>query len=239
MLSFITYSLAGNELNPAIIFSTLQLFNVIRQPLVMLPMAFTVCSDAYVGIKRITTAMLAEELPDDLQIDPSLPSAIRAHGDFIWETSGPISGLMGGGSARGGRDWAGEKKKKQAAKQAKADKKKNKKGTDTPDSPLDEEKKDAIRDEDKPPFSLQGIDIEIARGSLTCIVGSVGSGKVRKRFDQQPTCKLALTRSPVLTVIAPPRSDRGDEANQGRRRLRRNHVLCASHCLSCSPSLVR
>ena len=189
MLSFITYSLAGNQLDAAIIFSTLQLFNVIRQPLTMLPMAFTVCSDAYVGIKRITTAMLAEELPDDLQIDPSLPSAVRAHGDFAWETSGPIAGLMGGGSARGGRDWAGEKKKKQEAKLAKAEAKsrKGKKGEETPELVKEEEK-----ESEKPPFALRDIDIEIARGSLTCIVGTVGSGKVRPSA-QDYTHLISLT----------------------------------------------
>lgn len=42
VLSFITYSLAGNELDAATIFSALSLFNVIRQPLVMLPMAYQV-----------------------------------------------------------------------------------------------------------------------------------------------------------------------------------------------------
>lgn len=43
----------------------------------MLPMALTVCSDAYAGIQRITKALLAEDLEDELQIDTSAPDAIR------------------------------------------------------------------------------------------------------------------------------------------------------------------
>lgn len=135
-------------------------------------MAWSVCSDAYVGIKRITTALLAEELPDDLQIDPTLSSAIRAHGTFVWESSGPVSGLMGGGQGRGGRDYEGIKKKKEEAKKAKSEAKSRKKKGLEPEVKEEEIKKD------KPPFSLEGIDIEIARGSLTCVVGTVGSGKV-------------------------------------------------------------
>lgn len=87
---------------------------------------------------------------------------------------------MGGG--RGGRDFAAIKKAKEAEKKAKAEAKKNKKmGIKTKEG---EERKD----EEKPPFSLENIDIEVTRGSLTCVVGTVGSGKV--------SCPLCLTRSP-------------------------------------------
>lgn len=73
ILTFITYSLSGHELNAATIFASLQLFNIIRQPLVMLPMALTVCSDAYAGLLRITKALLAEELEDELIVDSTAP----------------------------------------------------------------------------------------------------------------------------------------------------------------------
>lgn len=53
VLSFITYSLSGHDLNPAIIFASLQAFNNIRAPLFILPLAFQALSDAYVGLGRI------------------------------------------------------------------------------------------------------------------------------------------------------------------------------------------
>ena len=64
--------------DPDRIFSSLQLFNVIRQPLQMLPMALTVSSDAYVALLRVTRALLAEELEDEMQVDLNAPDAIRA-----------------------------------------------------------------------------------------------------------------------------------------------------------------
>ncbi|KAG8979667.1 hypothetical protein FRB94_011257 [Tulasnella sp. JGI-2019a] len=176
ILSFITYSLSGHTLDAATIFSALQLFNVIRQPLIMLPMAFTISSDAYVAVKRIGTTLLAEELSDDMVIDPEAPSAIRAFGDFAWETSGPVEGVMGkGGQGRGGRDYAAHKAKKKAEALAKKEAKERKKKGLPPKS-AEEMGKEKEKD-DKAPFELRDIDVDIQRGSLTCIVGTVGSGK--------------------------------------------------------------
>ncbi|KAG8869673.1 hypothetical protein FRB97_000807 [Tulasnella sp. 331] len=173
ILSFITYSLSGHDLNAATIFASLQLFNVIRQPLVMLPLAFTISSDAYVAVKRIGTTLLAEELQDDMIMDPELPSAIRAFGDFAWETSAPVDGVMGkGGQGRGGRDYAAIKAKKKAEALAKKEAKERKKSGLPVKTEAEKEKK-----EDKAPFELRDINIEIERGTLTCIVGTVGSGK--------------------------------------------------------------
>ncbi|CED82131.1 multidrug resistance-associated abc transporter [Phaffia rhodozyma] len=173
VLTFITYNLSGHELNAAVIFSSLQLFNVIRQPLMMLPMAFTICTDAMVALKRIATTMLAEELSDDLQVDSDAPDAVRAYGRFRWETSGPQGAVMNSGG-RGGRNFAGEKEKKANAKKAKKEAKLKKQNGSSAleDLPV----LDKINEE-KPPFELVDIDIKIRSGDLVCIVGSVGSGK--------------------------------------------------------------
>lgn len=53
VLTFITYGLSGHPLNASIIFSGLQYFNVLRQPITFLPMAFTAVSDAAVAVGRI------------------------------------------------------------------------------------------------------------------------------------------------------------------------------------------
>lgn len=44
----------------------------------MLPIALTVSSDAYVALKRVARALLAEELEDEMQINLDAPDAIRA-----------------------------------------------------------------------------------------------------------------------------------------------------------------
>ncbi|KAK4702568.1 hypothetical protein P7C70_g3660, partial [Phenoliferia sp. Uapishka_3] len=146
------------------IFASLQLFNVIRQPLMMLPMALTVSSDAYVALQRVTRALLAEELDDEMQVDLNAPDAIRATGDFAWETAGPQESMMAAGKGAFGdrSDKAADKKKaKEAAKN-------KKKGVVEPE---------VEQVNEKAPFELSGIDITIPRGALVCVVGSVGSGK--------------------------------------------------------------
>ncbi len=50
LVTFITYGLSGHQLDAAIIFSGLQYFNVLKQPISFLPMAFTAVSDAAVAI---------------------------------------------------------------------------------------------------------------------------------------------------------------------------------------------
>ncbi|KAL8287285.1 hypothetical protein RQP46_003737 [Phenoliferia psychrophenolica] len=89
ILTFVTYSLTGHSLDAPTIFASLQLFNVIRQPLTSLPKALAVTSDAYVALQRITRALLAEELDGETPIEPYATAAIRASGDFSWETSAP------------------------------------------------------------------------------------------------------------------------------------------------------
>lgn len=62
------------------------------------------------------------------------------------------------------------KAKAEAKKKAKEAKEAKKNGV-----VLEEENKE----DDKPPFELRGIDVKIERGNLVCVVGTVGSGKVR------------------------------------------------------------
>ena len=52
-VTFVTYSLTGNQLNAAIVFSALQFFNVLRQPISRLPMIIAAATDAIVALGRI------------------------------------------------------------------------------------------------------------------------------------------------------------------------------------------
>ncbi|KAL8287275.1 hypothetical protein RQP46_003727 [Phenoliferia psychrophenolica] len=167
VLSFITYSLSGHTLDAATIFASLQLFNVIRQPLMMLPISIAVSSDAYIALKRVTRALLAEELEDGMVVDLNAPDAIRARGDFAWETSGPQESMIAGG-----KDVDAKKDKAALKKAAKEASKRKKNGIS--ETPAVEEKE---KSNEKAPFELRGIDMVVPRGALVCIVGSVGSGK--------------------------------------------------------------
>lgn len=158
--------------------------------------AFTLCSDAYVALNRITTCLLSDELAEDMNIDRSAPAAIRAYGDFVWEVSPSAAGIMGGkgGGGRGGRDYAAEKAKKKAkAEEKKAKKAAKKKGGETAMDAEMEKVKETEANGDKV-FELQGIDIEIPRGSLTAIVGRLACAE------------LLLTQEPSLTLTMLPHS---------------------------------
>ncbi|KAJ8457503.1 hypothetical protein ONZ45_g18288 [Pleurotus djamor] len=151
VLSFITYSLSGHNLNIAIIFSSLQLFNVIRFPLTMLPVILSFFADALVALGRISTFLLAEELPEAYAIDHNNKHDVSVDGDFTWEASMKQDSKFADGKQH-------EKKKDGSA------------------LPLSAPEKGQEEPEDQP-FVLKDLSLRIERGSFVAIVGRVGSGK--------------------------------------------------------------
>jgi len=122
----ITYALSGHNLDVAIIFSSLQLFNVgvscfpslsvsllfglfipqtIRDPLIFFPMVLSGLSDAFVALRRISAFLTAEDLPGPYPVDQSSLNALNLDGDFTWEmVSNPIKndgGKFGKGQPTG------------------------------------------------------------------------------------------------------------------------------------------
>ncbi|WRT70501.1 uncharacterized protein IL334_007499 [Kwoniella shivajii] len=87
VLTFVTYGLTGHQLNPAIIFSGLQFFNVLKTPISFLPMCFTAVSDALVGIRRISSLLNSDEVPPKLNIDHKAKYTIDVKGNFQFEAS--------------------------------------------------------------------------------------------------------------------------------------------------------
>ncbi|KZO98301.1 multidrug resistance-associated ABC transporter [Calocera viscosa TUFC12733] len=202
ILSFITYALSNHPLEPAIIFSSLQYFNIIRAPLIYLPLVFTACTDAYIALGRIGKMMVASEIEEPYTVDPDAPLAVSAEGDFVWESverpdqnakefaSWRSGGRGGRGGARGrggGHAGAGAgsreetKKKKAEEKKKKAEEKKREKENKEREKkglpPLEEEEKEDQDPNGRKPFALKDIDLKVPRGSFIAIVGKVGSGK--------------------------------------------------------------
>ena len=158
MLGLITYALSGRDFNPATVFSSLALFNLLRQPLMFLPRALSATADAKNALARLKTTFRAELMEDTgLPIDPSLGNALEVeHATFEWEQS--VDEAMG----------ATTKDKHLPHghgpfKHAKGDKKEKKeeKGVLTPQTP----------------FSVRDLNMKIPRGKLYAIVGPVGAGK--------------------------------------------------------------
>ncbi|WVF68600.1 hypothetical protein IAT40_003369 [Kwoniella sp. CBS 6097] len=149
ILTFITYSLTGHELNAALVFANLQIFNVVRSPIAMAPEVLSSLSEAAVAIRRIGDMLRAEELKSGIKIDPSSRYGIDLEGEFQFESAHPQ-----------GRKIATEDGEKGLT-------------SDIEEKPA----ADKQHDKDKRPFALRGLNLKIPRGALVCVVGRVGTGK--------------------------------------------------------------
>jgi ABC-type multidrug transport system fused ATPase/permease subunit len=88
LVSFILLSKTGGNLNPATVFSSLSIFNILRMPIMLLPLAFMTSTDAFQAQKRIHALLSAPDMDHYIEkSDSSDPTAIRiSNGSFIWET---------------------------------------------------------------------------------------------------------------------------------------------------------
>jgi ATP-binding cassette subfamily C (CFTR/MRP) protein 1 len=90
MLAFVTYSITGHALNPANIFSSIVLFNMMRTPLMFFPRVLSGSIDAWVGIGRMEKFLFADEL-EKVVVECDTEFAISVDGgDFAWEADGDI-----------------------------------------------------------------------------------------------------------------------------------------------------
>ncbi|KAK1229440.1 hypothetical protein PQX77_007488 [Marasmius sp. AFHP31] len=163
VLSFITYALTGHELDVAIIFSSLQLFNIIRMPLVYVPILMTSLSEALVAFGRIRVFLTAEELDEAYEMDHQQDYAIDADGDFTWETVTKLEEAKNPKNAKGKATSAAAKGREGPTPAA-------------TEKPTAKEEKSAPGQGDGP-FALKNLRFSIERGSFVAIVGRIGSGK--------------------------------------------------------------
>lgn len=90
LLSFILLSRTGGALNPATVFSSLSIFNVLRMPLMILPLSLITSTDAYQALTRIESLLSAPEITQYLEYKPpeelNGDAVVITEGGFIWET---------------------------------------------------------------------------------------------------------------------------------------------------------
>ncbi|KAG6381932.1 ABC transporter [Boletus reticuloceps] len=86
VITFITYSMTGHSLSAANVFSSLTLFQLIRVPLLSLPMALGSIVDASAACKRLYEVFEAETSDETVIINKDLGVAVRiADADFTWD----------------------------------------------------------------------------------------------------------------------------------------------------------
>jgi ATP-binding cassette subfamily C (CFTR/MRP) protein 1 len=154
----------------------------------MVPIVFSVCSDAYVSLGRISEFFLAEEQAAPFMIKQDAEYAVDVDGDFSWEVVDPIKikntkGAMGNAtSAKATRQQRRKDKKDTVDKKGAKAKSDNdtpvasgsgsaNSGVGTP-TVQEEEEKDHSN-----PFTLEDLNLKIPRGSFVAISGRIGSGK--------------------------------------------------------------
>ncbi|KAG6865425.1 hypothetical protein C0991_002663 [Blastosporella zonata] len=165
ILSFITYALSGHDLTVAVVFSSLQLFNIIREPLIYFPFVLSGLSDALVALGRISKFLLSEELAEPYLINYEQKTAVSVDGDFTWETAGKLDEKFGvggkAGTAKGGKKAGAKKEAPVLPTTANVDSA----AASTVEGPIEE------------PFELKDLKLTVPKGSFVAIVGRVGSGK--------------------------------------------------------------
>ncbi|TFK40264.1 ABC transporter [Crucibulum laeve] len=161
VIAFIVYSATGHALDPAIIFASLTLFNLLRMPLMFLPVSLSAIADAANATERLYGVFEAELLDETHIVDEDLDVAIEVKGaSFTWDSPPPEQE---------------ESKKKHGPGQLHSSKTKAKAREEKAKKQLEIDEK-AKSDEEKV-FKIPDVNISIPRGKLVAIVGPVGSGK--------------------------------------------------------------
>lgn len=170
IVAFLVYSGSGHQLTPAIVFSSLTWFQLLRMPLMMLrrlsylrscsrcvlipfaiALSLSTIADARNAIGRLQECFTAELLSETLVKDPDLKHAVEIdNASFTWD--GPPPDL-----------------------ESKEDKGKNKSRSDPTPGPVPSSEPKEVQEEVQ--FNLKRIDLRVPRGQLVAIVGAVGSGK--------------------------------------------------------------
>ncbi|KAK9896913.1 hypothetical protein P389DRAFT_194562 [Cystobasidium minutum MCA 4210] len=91
VIAFFAYAYTGgNSQDPATIFTSLTLFNLLRMPLMMLPVALATATDAKNAFSRLKEVFVADQLESTYTVDKKLDAAVVIKdGTFMWEGEPP------------------------------------------------------------------------------------------------------------------------------------------------------
>lgn len=173
MVSFLVlYAVKSSKRDPAAIFSSVSLFNVLTQQVIMLPMALNSGVDAYIGITRVGAFMDAGEINQN-------DTKIEAEGETLQrmiETKDAIRVL------KAHFEWEifedEEDKKKDDVKDNKEDSSQEqtqKKGNGKFEVKASDDDSSTL--EEKSFAGLKNINLTVKQGEFVVITGLIGSGK--------------------------------------------------------------
>ncbi|QRW24645.1 ABC transporter transmembrane region [Rhizoctonia solani] len=177
VISFVSYSLSGHSLDPAVIFASLTLFQMLRMPLMFFPVALSSIADAWNATGRLEGVFIAEVLSQTRIIDPSIPVALEVKdAEFSWDGA-PPEDVVSKGKGKKGKGKSSKSTAEVAEKSARGPGEKEATVQDAGAAAAvatgttgDEPAKEVV-------FKLKDINLSLPRGQLCAIVGPVGSGK--------------------------------------------------------------
>lgn len=166
--------------NPASIFSSVALFNLLASTFIMMPLALSAVVDAVIGMKRCSLYLASEEIPPKVDEGLSLEEKVAVsvtNGSFEWEVF-DIETDDEDDKTTEKRKAQEKADKKAAKKEAKRKKKEQKKKTEVEEDleKLDDDS-DAKSAKEKSLFVIEDINFSIRKGEFVAITGSIGSGK--------------------------------------------------------------
>lgn len=172
LFAFITLSKTGGSLNPATVFSSLSVFNVMRIPFILLPLSIITSIDAYQSLKRIEAFMSAEELENYIEYVEDSEYAIKiTDGGFMWEEADVVPVKE--------KKSKNSKKSKKNDKDSKMEEKQVENSTkELTDGENEKDLSEVSSSEEHKIFpGLFDTNFAIRKGEFIIITGPIGSGK--------------------------------------------------------------
>ncbi|CAH0561097.1 unnamed protein product [Brassicogethes aeneus] len=169
VLTMGTYSLLGNKLTAATVFTCIALLNMLISPLNAFPWVLNGMTEAWVSVKRIQKLL---DLPD-------LNFNQEYNEDLLGQSSGNHDIILSNGGYTWGKELSAEEKLKlHDVRKRKLSRGKGagKKSAITLDKRNSVESH-ILEEEDSYIFTLSNINLSIKKGDLVGIIGSVGCGK--------------------------------------------------------------
>jgi len=189
-IAFIVYG-ASEGLNAARLFSALALFNLLRFPLMFVPMLIGQWADMKVALSRVKALLLSPELEFAPSVDPNAKDAISiTNGEFAWEVA----------PEKEANEDKAKSKRISLKRERKSMKKISNKSTENQSETISSDKNQNLNKDPNfpssssqmtapnhhlpkqnfpltPPSAISDINLSISKGKLVAIVGAVGSGK--------------------------------------------------------------
>jgi ATP-binding cassette subfamily C (CFTR/MRP) protein 1 len=192
VLIFLTYIGLGNTLDSATAFTTLTLFGIMTSPFIFLPFGLQQYSQSLVSMKRIIEYLDQEDIPKYINrpealcvtnaatnVDENL-SIQFVHANICWAKEPSAEEKAAEAAKKAAEEKKAGKGKKPAADTKKDDKSYQAVSKDE-GAPADLEATPAVEDEkvgiNRAYKTLSDIHLNIKKGELVGVVGTVGSGK--------------------------------------------------------------